>query len=898
MCVFSFVIFVLRFYFRCCRETISLRSFLLRFCNPYSQFIHGRWRCPRKPAAQGRQLRVGRMPTALVKLWKAIIVALQSGFSQAGCSNRTVRPSARINLVTPRASRSLSRGSRYLHRWCKQYRELTQDSSRRRPKVEWTQPRGHQMLSTVVIRWFLLNVVLQSGTATGPLAPMRSETGNNTGLCDPSREVVKGRHPGSEAAAVRCARAIARISLTTPSGHQSMNLCGYAQLQQYQEITEVLNKRQQEKDAGLDIAFVDLYSLNPVELPVSRGTGGVHIFRQRRGDSLKEQKTNVREGAVKSDRVYRNVYCSAYARLCDLHRNELLYRVRSRQRRKDRVGSCRRWCSGCMCIGCMLNWRWCKVRRIGEADNPGPPKRPRPRYIPTMDRAMDGLIGHTVNRRQQQQQQQRQRRSEVPPKRARQTTRELRRETSASGGEYGREMDVFSRWWTQRDQRQDNGGDEDMTQAAQSAGEGAAAVYCAASSSSVAAAASSRRKRSNASQVLEVERSPTPVATQSKSKAQPKPKRSRNRSQPSPCTPTQTVIQPSLSPAPLGERQMSRSPHRGWRQAVEPEGGIPTPPAPQSPAHTICDSLPFEECESAAEIETRALRPSQQPTQSTRILLRDSQRPTQRSTPRTSPRTSPRPSPAPKQRPIGQARPLPKHGPGPAAGPQPPAQPGNFRRITARQPAQCRRCSSTITPRSVGYRCETCNDVVCSRDCRRAIAVRGCSCQALQQPTELFLDAAIPLEPTPAVPPTFSPIANPDNNDHQQDGDPEFAEDDYDEENHVETTVYVPEDMANQCALIGMKIVESPMPPLWHRVPPQLERRVCLVIQEALALHAEAESVASSFPGASNSAYAYSHGVFLHTCYACIMYKPIISPDAETPVEGENGISPEASEGG
>ncbi len=181
--------------------------------------------------------------------------------------------------------------------------------------------------------------------------------------------------------------------------------------------------------------------------------------------------------------------------------------------------------------------------------------------------------------------------------------------------------------------------------------------------------------------------------------------------------------------------------------------------------------------------------------------------------------------------------------------------------------------------------------MVCSRDCNRAISARGCSCLASQQPRDIFIDAAVPAEPTPAIPPTFSPIADPDNNDHQQEGEPDIdAYDDDEEENQFEPTTHITEDMANQCARIGMNIVDSPMPPLWHRVPPQLERRVCLAIQEALALHAEAESVASQYPGVSNSAYAYTHGVFLYTCYACIMYKPIISPDAETPAQGENGI--------
>ncbi len=115
-------------------------------------------------------------------------------------------------------------------------------------------------------------------------------------------------------------------------------------------------------------------------------------------------------------------------------------------------------------------------------------------------------------------------------------------------------------------------------------------------------------------------------------------------------------------------------------------------------------------------------------------------------------------------------------------------------------------------------------------------------------------------------------------------------ENDDEDENQPEPTIHITEDIANQCVRIGMKIAENPMPPLWHRVPPQLERRVCLILQEALALHAEAESVACQHPGAGNVACAYTYGIFLYTCYACIMYKPIISPDAETPAQGENGM--------
>ncbi len=426
----------------------------------------------------------------------------------------------------------------------------------------------------------------------------------------------------------------------------------------------------------------------------------------------------------------------------------------------------------CIILGrAITNRKRVEVRRIGEADVPGPPKRQRQRDTPTMDRAMEGLLGHAENRRQQQQQQ-RQRRSETPPKRARQTTRELRRETSATGAEYGREMETLSSWWTQRDQNQEHGDDEDMVvQATQRTGERAGAVCGAASSSTVAApATSSRRKRSYDTQTTEVERSPTPIATQSKCKAQPGPKRSRRRSQPSPVPSTQTEAQPPPPSPSLGERQRTLSPlrrtRRRRRHVPEPEGGIPTPPAPQSPAQTLCDSLPFEECEPVAENETPAPRPSQLPTQvdpPVQLLQRSAQRPTQRSTPRITPRSSPRPSPAPKQRVLGGARPLPKYGQGARAtvGAQPPAKPSNFRRLTAIQPAQCRSCGSTITPRTVSYRCETCNDVVCSRDCKRAIEARGCSCRVSQQPQVIFIDAAVPPEPTPAIPPTFSPFCRP-----------------------------------------------------------------------------------------------------------------------------------------
>ncbi len=175
--------------------------------------------------------------------------------------------------------------------------------------------------------------------------------------------------------------------------------------------------------------------------------------------------------------------------------------------------------------------------------------------------------------------------------------------------------------------------------------------------------------------------------------------------------------------------------------------------------------------------------------------------------------------------------------------------------------------------------------------CKRAIAVRGCSCQVVQQPSTISIDAAIPIEPTPAIPPTFSPFDEPENEETQHEGEQENqGEDEEDDEDQTEQLINLNVDMANQCARIGMVIVESPMPPLWHRVPPQLERRVCLLLQEALALHAEAENVACQHPGASNDAYAYTLGIFLYTCYACIMYKPIISPDAETPAQGENGI--------
>ncbi len=587
MYVFSCVVFVLWFHAGCCGETICLRSFLLYLCILYSQFTYSRWKSHRKPTAQGRQLGGCRIPAALIKLRTVITVALQSGLPQAGCSNRTVRPLARISLAASKACCSLKRCSRYSYRRCKQYREFIYDPGRHRPIVQRNPVRGRQMLSAMSVRGLILNVVLQLGSATGPLVPMRSEGGS------PTREVVKGRHPESDAAHARCARAQARISLTTPRRRPSPSRCGYGQPQQYPVVANELQGRQHERGDELDHALVDLYSANLADLPGSRDTGGTHRSRQRRVNWLNYWKINFAEGAVQPDRTYWNEYHSANLTICDLYWKEPPYPSSKFQRRKERSSDRQRQCTKIMHAGGIVNWKWVEVRRIGEADNPGPPKRPRQRDIPTVDRAMEGLMGHTENRRQQQQQQQRQRRSEMPPKGARQTTRELRRETSATGVEYGREMEFFSSWWTQRDQNQDNGDDEDtVVQATQSTGEGAGAVCGAASSSTVAApATSSRRKRNYDTQTHEVERSPTPAATQSKSKAQPKPKRSRHRPQLSPVSSAQIETQPPPPPASPGGRQMSLSPLRRtrgrWRHAVEPEGGIPTPPAPQSPAHTL-----------------------------------------------------------------------------------------------------------------------------------------------------------------------------------------------------------------------------------------------------------------------------------------------------------------------
>ncbi len=55
--------------------------------------------------------------------------------------------------------------------------------------------RSRRTLPAISAWGFLLNGTLQFGAATGPLAPMLSETGSDTGMWAPSREVAKGRLP-------------------------------------------------------------------------------------------------------------------------------------------------------------------------------------------------------------------------------------------------------------------------------------------------------------------------------------------------------------------------------------------------------------------------------------------------------------------------------------------------------------------------------------------------------------------------------------------------------------------------------------------------------------------------------------------------------------------------------
>ncbi len=81
-----------------------------------------------------------------------------------------------------------------------------------------------------------------------------------------------------------------------------------------------------------------------------------------------------------------------------------------------------------------------------------------------------------------------------------------------------------------------------------------------------------------------------------------------------------------------------------------------------------------------------------------------------------------------------------------------------------------------------------------------------------------------------------------------------------------------------RAACICREIVRTPVPALWQRVPPQLERRVLELMRDAIAAHADAECYAARTDTAESEERAYVQGTFLHTLYAALMYKPQENP--------------------
>ncbi len=86
------------------------------------------------------------------------------------------------------------------------------------------------------------------------------------------------------------------------------------------------------------------------------------------------------------------------------------------------------------------------------------------------------------------------------------------------------------------------------------------------------------------------------------------------------------------------------------------------------------------------------------------------------------------------------------------------------------------------------------------------------------------------------------------------------------------------------------ELVLTPVPSLWQRVPPQLERRILELLRDAIIAHADAESYAARTGTAEAAERAYVQGTFLHTLYAALMFRP-----HESTARRERGATQEES---
>ncbi len=484
---------------------------------------------------------------------------------------------------------------------------------------------------------------------------------------------------------------------------------------------------------------------------------------------------------------------------------------------------------------------WYAGTKVGQAKVPGPPKKtgrgakPKSKSIP-LSEAFGGLIDHVARQRQHR----------VRPEPA-----------DVDIDQLSRELEAFDQCWVERQSAPTLMAActsspihivTPPTAAASSSGAGA--------SSSAAAATSSSSKRRAPNQAAIDEAAPTPQSTPTTT-----PRIAKRRKNQPPAEPTHVPAPAGSPPAtPPEPRARTRTPHRTPRSSP-----LLTPQAspPGSPGDYLQSSLPIGEGDEANRNRTPRASP--------------------RSSPRTSPRTPPRPSP--KQSPL----PSPKQGPGRNARRPIPARPGNWQICTIPLPRPCKHCGTLIPSRGWSERCEACRDVVCCIPCRKAvIAAGGCSCFSARTTPVISLDAAIPAAPAPTTPPADHTTDNATY--QQQDG---FIRPLTDEPANFT------EDMAKQCARLGAGIIKKPMPPIWHRMPPQLEIRVLEVVRDAVLLHVEAEIVAARTPNDNHQSYAYSYGIFLYTCYACIMFKPEVEPGtAQTEHEADGVHSTGTLEGG
>ncbi len=175
--------------------------------------------------------------------------------------------------------------------------------------------------------------------------------------------------------------------------------------------------------------------------------------------------------------------------------------------------------------------------------------------------------------------------------------------------------------------------------------------------------------------------------------------------------------------------------------------------------------------------------------------------------------------------------------------------PADWAKRSVTQPRRCKACQRVVTKGSFGEICRTCGDFVCSVPCRKNVVKNG-GCECMSVPAPQDTQESQVRQPQPVQPPPLDQHHNCVQCPQQPSpnaGASDRAEGLEKSRTQARASELVQDDLSifERAACICCEIVRTPVPALWQRVPPQLERRVLELMRDAIAAHADAECYAA-----------------------------------------------------